>query len=342
MDKKELHNYLYHMTDHEILYKTNPDFISDSYKDLKFEYNDAGQPVYCFNLDKKHINNIYDNTLPSKCFFEDSKIEFIKQSRYSKVPLHYHNYIEMNYVYSGSAITIINGERVYLKEGYVCILDTDVPHTILETTENDIIINIMMKKSYFSNTMLSRLADNSIISRFLVDAISQSHHHNQYIVFSGKQNCLLKEIIEYILCEYLDPNVCTKDAIDAYMIIVFIELLRAYQEDKTKEYQNNSKPYLSELLRYIETNFNSCTLKSVAEQFNFHPNYLSRFIKQSTGTNFKSLILGIRLKKAISLLKNSNMTIEEIAHQIGYHNIGFFYKKFKYTFEMSPKEYRTK
>jgi len=40
------------------------------------------------------------------------------------------------------------------------------------------------------------------------------------------------------------------------------------------------------------------------------------------------------------LLKNTNMTIEEIASNVGYENISFFYRLFKKRYGTSPKKYK--
>ena len=86
----------------------------------------------------------------------------------------------------------------------------------------------------------------------------------------------------------------------------------------------------------------TCTLISTASHFNFHPNYLSALIKKSTGKSFKELIQAQKLTRSSILLTNSNMPIYEIASEIGYQNLSFFYKKFKDYYGITPNEYRQK
>jgi len=45
----------------------------------------------------------------------------------------------------------INGKEVILKEGDLCLLDTNVIHSIDQAGENDIVINIMVRTSYFDS-----------------------------------------------------------------------------------------------------------------------------------------------------------------------------------------------
>lgn len=196
-----------------------------------------------------------------------------------------------------------------------------------------------MFKSYFSTAFLSRLAENDIMSEFLVKAISDLQHDNNFIVFHCNHSSIFKELIENVLFEYSNKNIAVKEIIDSYMVIIFGEMLRSFK--KEQRHLVTSKTYLGDILEYIENNYTNCTLASTANYFNFHPNYLSSLIKKQTGKTFKELVQTQRMKKATVLLKHSPLTIEEIATEVGYHNLGFFYKKFHSYFDMTPQEFRT-
>ncbi|SHR62441.1 transcriptional regulatory protein [Mycobacteroides abscessus subsp. abscessus] len=323
MNKTELRHLLFEMSESELKHKQNPELGLTKYKNFKTVSDHAGDPVYVFDFDMNHI-------------------WVTKHSRYSVIPMHIHSFVEINYVYAGSCTQIINGKEIQLIEGDVCILDTNVPHTIKDTYEEDIIINFLLPKSFISTSFLSRLAGNGIISSFLVNSISTTQNHNRYIMFHSGQNEHLKDVIENVLLEYFQPQIFSKDIIESYMIIIFGELLRTYQDNKSQEYIGSSKTYLGDILQYLEDNFNSCSLISTAQHFNFHPNYLSTYLKKSTGHSFKDLIQMQRMTRACILLINSNMNIDEIAHEIGYKNLGFFYKKFQELYGLTPHEYRKK
>ncbi len=46
------------------------------------------------------------------------------------------------------------------------------------------------------------------------------------------------------------------------------------------------------------------------------------------------------MKRAKTLLRNGNMTIENIADAVGYPNVEHFNRLFKKTFDMTPMQYR--
>ena len=47
-----------------------------------------------------------------------------------------------------------------------------------------------------------------------------------------------------------------------------------------------------------------------------------------------------RLKKAKLLLETTDMPIKEVSDSLGFYDIAYFYKVFKKTFAITPKEYR--
>jgi YesN/AraC family two-component response regulator len=190
--------------------------------------------------------------------------------------------------------------------------------------------------------MLNRLSSNSIIFNFLIDSLSNIQQQQKYIIFNCQENLILQEIIENILCEYFDPSICSTDVIDAYMVVVFSELLRAFQKQNATCNKDDKLTHLGNILQYIEEQHGLCSLQSVAKYFGFNANYLSRLIKKQLGKNFKELIQELRFDKARTLLRTTNLSIEEVANQIGYNNIGFFYQKFDALYALSPKQYRDK
>ena len=280
-------------------------------------------------------NKLIDNILEKKTD-EFAIYQYGRNSEFTKQSCD--DSIEMIYVYAGSCKQLINGNDVLLKEGDFCILDTSVSNATLEATEHDVIIIINMLKSYISTSLLSRLSSNGIISSFLINATTQARQPNHSLIFHCKKNSIFKEHIENMLCEYLDQKICNKEIIDSYLVIILGELLRGSQKEPSQT--KKDEPYLGEILQFIEKNCTHCTLKSTAEQFNLHPNYMSAFIRKKTGKTFKALVQEQRMIKASFLLKHSTLNIDEIADEVGYKNLGFFYKKFQLQFEMTPHDYR--
>lgn len=132
--------------------------------------------------------------------------------------------------------------------------------------------------------------------------------------------------------EFISPNLNSDDIIDGCIILLFYELIRIYDSQmKTETNDDLSKQnkLAIDILNYVSSNYETITLSSAAEYFNFNPSYFSSIVKKYTKKNFKDLILDERLKKAFYLLRNNTLPIEEITEKCGISNMQFFIKSLR-------------
>jgi AraC-like DNA-binding protein len=95
------------------------------------------------------------------------------------------------------------------------------------------------------------------------------------------------------------------------------------------------------IINYIDFNpRESLNLNSLAKQFNISPPYLSSLFKRETGVTLTDYINTRRLNRAISLLRSSDMYIQDVAEQCGFLDINYFARLFKRKFGQSPREFR--
>jgi YesN/AraC family two-component response regulator len=63
-------------------------------------------------------------------------------------------------------------------------------------------------------------------------------------------------------------------------------------------------------------------------------------IKQSTGFTFQEILRRKRFQKAVMLLLDTDLAVEEIVEVVGYENQSYFYRQFKSRYGMTPRKYR--
>ena len=326
MNLDELHEFLYNLTDGEKWHLENPEKLSPFYNTLSPIIHN-GEKCYMFN---------FKNTLKDKHF------AVVKETRYTTIPMHFHKDMEMNYIYSGSCEFIINNKKVTLNKGELAILDSDVHHSAINIkNENDIVINFVYRKSYFTNRFLSRLSNKGIVTNFILDAISQNQKHDKYLIFDTSNNFKFHQIVQLLLCEYYSPSLNHNELSETYMILLFLELINSVQIQTNSYHCKNQNDKIIEILCFIEKNYKTCTLKELGNVFNFNPNYIGNFIKDKTGKTFQELKTLQQITEASILLAESSYSINEIISKVGCTNANYFYKKFKSIFHKTPKEYRS-
>lgn len=273
-----------------------------------------------------------------KFFRPWSTIEVVRNERFHAVPPHSHDYIEMNYVWSGRCTQYVEGRTVETRQGDICIMDTDAVHALGACGENDIVVNLLMKKEYFDSSFLSRMTKSGILPAFLINAVSERRNREHFLKIPTVQDPYVHDLIARILCEYYGDDVGKKEIIDSCMVILFTELLRCFRSADSPG--DEQAALLMAVLEYMEKHSKSCTLSGVARHFGFHPVYLTTLLKEKTGKSFLEHVQQQRLIKAKMLLVNTELPVMEIVAETGYSNVNFFYRKFRQAEGCTPLEYR--
>ncbi|MGN1291449.1 MAG: helix-turn-helix domain-containing protein, partial [Levilactobacillus brevis] len=120
---------------------------------------------------------------------------------------------------------------------------------------------------------------------------------------------------------------------------LFIDVL---QEIQVQSQQESAMVQLSgQVQRYLRDHFNEkITNTTLSRAFHFHPNYLIRTLKATTGLTPTEFLRQYRMEEASKRLLNTNMSETEIASAIGFQNIYYFSTVFKQYTGLSPSQYR--
>lgn len=328
MDIHELDKLLRETTEREQFYLDNPGSISPKYESMDKKFIN-GKEVFSFIVDK----------------LSDKSISIIKDSRYTFVPFYTHTNINMNYIYSGECTYLINDEYITLHEGDVCIFDKDVVRAKMKTGENDIVINISMSNDFFSDSLINRIEEQSVMANFIIKSLSDTRNHNHYLIFQTEKSKKIIDLFNKFLIEYYDKQIYSKEIIQSYLVIIFMELLRIYHTSEGNQLiqiSDDTSKILMDILYYIEKNYINCTISEISRTFGYHPKYISYLIKKKTGKTFNEIKLIQRLNIASSYLRNTSLPIHAISEKVGITNQSFFYKKFENRYKMSPNDYRNK
>ncbi len=254
--------------------------------------------------------------------------------------LHRHNYIEMIYVYKGQSTQIINGERVVLKTGDMCILDTNTLHGEGSYLDDEIVY-FCMSPVMFKSIYDECLHDNNVLKEFLKHITFNEKKTNQYLVFRAKEQAELKNIIEHIVEEFFEQKDGNQIIIKGYIIRLMSLLIKdAIYNLKKSINENSESEIFKKINHYVIEKKGNVSRSGLATLFYFSENHIYRIIKKQTGMGFMDYILNIRFQNAVKLLEETNLTVDEIIFQVGYANKNYFYKTFHAKFGMTPKKFR--
>lgn len=92
---------------------------------------------------------------------------------------------------------------------------------------------------------------------------------------------------------------------------------------------------------YIQAHFmQNLSLEQIADEMNVSVKYVSRVFKEKTGVNLTAYINQVRVEKAKELLVGTDLTINDVAFQVGIESRTTFLRVFKKLAGVAPHEYR--
>lgn len=108
---------------------------------------------------------------------------------------------------------------------------------------------------------------------------------------------------------------------------------------KIKPHEENET--VSMIIEYMEEHFaDSISLELLSQKFDWSSSYLSTKFKEVVGESYLEQLTDIRMEEAVKRLRNSDMTVTDIAQEVGYFDDKHFIRLFKKQYGMTPGVYR--
>lgn len=255
---------------------------------------------------------------------------------FKHIQIHTHDFIELCYMQKGQTTHIVNGKKLLLCAGETLILNQYTTQEILPSGENDRLINYIILPQFFNKPLEMLGEEKTPLRRFILDCIAGRENTDGYLHFKTADVQPIQNLFKNLIFYFSEkvPNNRLKEFTVGLLLLEFIR-----NSDKLVS-DNAEKNAILQTLKYIEENYQSGTLSEIAERLHYDLYWLSRKVKVKTGKTFIELMQEKRLSRAEYLLKQSNLTIADIAASVGYNNTSYFHRIFEERFGMSPKKYR--
>ncbi|MDI9862657.1 helix-turn-helix domain-containing protein [Flectobacillus roseus] len=174
-----------------------------------------------------------------------------------------------------------------------------------------------------------------------------SYSLNEALHLSQQEEQNVVEIFQKIEKEYQHIDKHTQDIILSQIDLLLNYCNRFYERQFiTRKAVNNDlltkmENHLNDYFNNIETLKNGLpTVEYLANQLNYSANYLSDMLRLLTGQNAQQHIHEKLIEKAKEKLLTTNLSVSEIAYELGFEQPQSFNRLFKKKTEMSPLEYR--
>ena len=130
---------------------------------------------------------------------------------------------------------------------------------------------------------------------------------------------------------------------NANLMLFFSELIQDYTSTQSlrQSYSYSSSSYVRYVKDYIDRYYEKkLRIGAIAEYIGVNRSYLSNSFRRETGVSPQEYLMGIRIRRAQTLLRESGLMIAEIAQQVGYPDALAFSRIFRQRVGLSPSAYR--
>lgn len=256
--------------------------------------------------------------------------------------LHYHDFAEFSFTLEGGGTLTANGSTYRLEPGTATFL---LPQHLHESKCDD---GKPMHKygSLFDIHLLGDLARDRELSALLLAVGTELPC---CVRLDEAQTERMRGICAELLAESKSAGtVGRKNMIRAKLteaLLLFLRRAAAAKEAAVRSGGGGKPgdPTFWSILSYLHIHYRqSVSLQQLARQFRVSVPFISRGFKRHKGTSYLGYVHELRMKHAASLLISTEMSIADIAVEVGFDSFRSFSRVFRDTFGLTPSDFRAK
>ncbi|HKL99364.1 MAG TPA: AraC family transcriptional regulator [Mobilitalea sp.] len=261
------------------------------------------------------------------------------------------NYYKVLYVKTGTLHFVLDQEEYVLTGAHaICLNDVD-NITFYDTPETSVwviifqpsVVNVAFKIDVINNMnpalSLTQFQDLFYLNQFMhkapvnIKILPLRAHDSDMIEYKLKK-------IKYEL-EGQD-NISWPCRSRSYLFEILFCLVRQ-EEEPVKSIQpfDGRSKLAADIIYYLQSSYSQkITIEHLAGEFHTNRTSLLTEFKKHTGQSINRYLVQMRLGMASTLLRDTQLSLEEIAERTGFSDISYFSKVFKKEIKITPSEYR--
>ncbi len=343
MDIEKIEKNLKKLSDKEKIYQKYQEAEGDPEKLRKLKESVGEEYV---RQNRLILPDLYPEACPQRDAFSERDWAFptrdvtlFKHDCFQPSCPHRHSCFEVVCVLSGSCTQVLKEQRLPLKQGDICFFPPGSCHST-EVRDESVVLNILIRQRTLEDIFFRLFRHQSVLSSFFAQSLYGSRRYI-HVIFPTGQDPEVRRMLLEMMGECQEEDEFCGDVLVHRLALFFIHLVRHYgNQVVVPEIPEPTAKEEADILNYLRDNYRTATLSRAAEHFHYTESYCSKFIKDVTGQNFVSLLREIRLQRAEQLLANTDISVEELADELGYDNAETLIKVFKQSRHMTPGQYR--
>lgn len=262
----------------------------------------------------------------------------IDECQYNR-PNHIHRFIEIVYVIEGTGVHYVNDVAYKVKRGDILFINFEQVHAFDKGSMR--IMNICIKPEFIDRELVESRNAKEMLALSMFDSFADLESLSPVVTFTGKELVEIEDVIKHIKTEWTARNLNYRMVIKGYVLVLLNKVFRQMRSEQIMPVIQHMNRITPDIISYIEEHcYEKINLTDLARMCFYNPSYFSKMFKETFGKNLTDFIQEKRIEKSIELLKQQDISIEEIVQKVGFCDKKQFYKIFKKITGVTPGELR--
>lgn len=250
------------------------------------------------------------------------KVEVLGFCQYTPI-----RFFEILHISEGTGTLSINDRKVFFKPNEIYILIPNDKYS-LEIDTPTTITAIKFLTSFFKNSLVDEYQTQRKEWFKKIETVFHSVDRASNITFKTKKEEKSITALFSVLCnEYNDEDLKSEVVLESTLHTI-LHILSRNSNDLSVQVKGSKIQDIVNYIHYQIHNPEKITKKALAEKFNISENYVSQYFKNKMDIGLKKYILTYKLKLAETRLLHTNLTVSEIAQELGFTDSSHLDKTF--------------
>lgn len=271
---------------------------------------------------------------------------FIGKVRELNTTIHRHEFIQIIYVSKGSAGHVLNNNQFTIYKGDIFVMPPYVPHYFIPGEDTEIFE--FEFEPEFLNEKFSASYDDISFSDFayLEPFLVTENKVRPRLNLDGAIQRTVENIFNDILLEYEQREKDFELAIKALTLQLLVTVSRRYEFSESESEDNSiflrHRESLMRVIDYINENYSrGITLDEIVRVSLLSKSYFGYLFKQMTHKTFTEYLNGVRISKAVELLRTQpDLKVIDVCFMTGFNNVNHFNRSFRAETGCTPLQAR--
>lgn len=272
-------------------------------------------------------------TAPVEC------LDLKKRSDSPDLYAHFHDYVELLYLYDGKLRVWLNGKEYAFNEGELIIINSKESHR-LESAAPESRYYVIK----FNPEILWASNGSAKETRYVLPFLSSSSTHPRVFPASFVSEAGIGALVADAVSAWKNRPVGYELLLRGDVLKIFGHVVGCLSdlgvEIKYTVGSGSLYGIMDNIIDYVNKNFTSCDERELAKRYKVSYSYFSRTFKQMMNMSFKEYINYLRINEAQRLLLTTGKSITDISMEMGFSSPSHFINVFRRHMGRAPKQYR--